>query len=462
MGDLLLRTRLDVTLTNLERVENLPDLLSRRDERIDRFLGFPEDLKTSIKQLQKRVLALKSVVLEVTDAPDELQQYLDDLEDELQQVVTQVRGMSKEAQDVREEFERLTENRRDLDIYLTRAAGEAKVTVTADNYWKERERCERIFHEYVDYLRGVALRGIGLHDDTGRVNDLFRLADALPQLWGRFAEWSWQSLAVPSRIEQNTSTQASVLRIGFPEWTVWALPLLQHEFGHVVIDKHQSALPVADATEAAILADALAALVTGPAYACAELLLRLDPKRVDASSDETLRSATILATLDCAAEATGDPSLSQLAQRLNEEWRDAILSVGGEPAVVDRAKSSLSVQGTLRTASEFLRLGWTGGPACPPEWASRWPRVVEWSKLLIAGQADQIHAETLSVRNGDRPMPLAFLLNAAWEARVSPAPGESHDRKTLDAIATATVRHMLDLLDSDEPPSTKKKQSSRT
>jgi hypothetical protein len=303
-----------------------------------------------------------------------------------------------------------------------------------------------VFFEYVDLLRGVALRSIGLHDDTGRISDVFLLADALPQLWGTFADWTWQSLAVPSRIEQNESTQASVLRIGFPEWTVWALPLLQHEFGHVVIEKHKAKLPVASPTEATILADALAGLVTGPAYACAELLMRLNPTEADDGGIETLRSATILAALERSAELAQDAELKALAGQLGEEWGDALLSVGRNPAAVDAAKASPDVQDVIDTAADFLRMEWTGEAPKPPYWAEKWASIKQWSQLLREDRGAEMEVETVDRGNGDRPVALAFLLNAAWLARLPAAGAGEPDAQQLNAIAGATVSRMLELV----------------
>jgi hypothetical protein len=390
--------------------------------------------------------------------PEQLPPELLDLGGDVIEVTNQVwtlrsklAKMTREAEALREEFTALTANRRDLDVFLKQAAGELKETVTADNYWAQRDRCERVFYEYVDLLRGVALRSIGLHDDSGRISDLFDLADALPRLWGTFGEWRWQSLAVPSRIEQNESTQASVLRIGFPEWTVWALPLLQHECGHVVIEKHKTKLTVAPGLEAVMLADALAGLVTGPAYTCAALLLRLDPSQVRADGAETLRSATILATLEHAAELAGDPALTELADRLGEEWSDALTSIGKDPELVTTAKSSAVVTDTVQLAADFLRLDWGGANAKPPYWAASWGTIEKWAVALAQQPPGEISTETVDTGNGDRPAALAFLLNAAWRARVPAGAGAELDQTALDRIAATTVEHMLPLVKPSGP-----------
>ena len=141
-----------------------------------------------------------------------------------------------------------------------------------------------MFGEYVDLLRGIALRDADFDDN------FFEIAERLPALWDRIKGWGpWASLAIPARVERNASTVAYVLRIGFPEWTMWALPLVQHEFGHIVVEAalkgDEAVLPSAEShvdahrLAATLLADAAATYVTGPSYACAVLLMRLDPVR---------------------------------------------------------------------------------------------------------------------------------------------------------------------------------------
>jgi hypothetical protein len=448
VGDLLLKTRLNVTLSNLERVENLPVLLSRRDDRVDNFLALPKQLQEDLDELSKAVDTLRQQADPAQLPPElvELGRGILDLDSTVYNLRAKLAGMTRDAQKLRDEFTALTANKRDLDVFLQQAAGELKETVTADNYWMQRDRCERVFYEYVDLLRGVALRSIGLHDENGRISDLFDLADSLPKLWGTFGEWRWQSLAVPSRIEQNEPTQASVLRIGFPEWTVWALPLLQHECGHVVIEKHKTKLTVAPGLEAVMLADALAGLVTGPAYTCAELLLRLDPSQVSADSYETMRSATILVALEHAAEVVGDAALKELARRLGEEWSDALLSIDKDPELVTAAKSSALVRDTVQLAADFLRLDWGGDNAKPPYWADNWGTIEKWAVALAQDPAGEISTETVDTGNGDRPAALAFLLNAAWRARVPAAVGAEPAQPALDRIATTTVERMLQLI----------------
>jgi hypothetical protein len=448
VADLVLETRVAVARQNLTRLVNVQAMVERRDERVAAFLELPDQLRSQVHALHKIVLDLIGLELPL-DVPADLPTGLADLESGLRDARADLALKAQEVKRVRKEFTELTRDRQDVDDFLIKAAAELGRNLTTANYWKKRRSCEALFSEYVDYLRGVAIRSTGFGDDSGTLSDLFLLADNLPALWGRPGGRTWKSLAVPSRVEQNASTKAYVLRIGFPEWTIWALPLLQHEFGHVVIKKNPDELPVGSRTEAAMLADALAGLVTGPADGCAELLLRLDPAAVGRStSDIGPRSATILETLRRSAEVANDPALSGLAERLKLEWLDAVESAGGDPSELDTAMASAAVTSVIERAAQFLNLGDWSGEEQPqaPVWASRWATVVGWSELLAKDRSKEIQIGEAEGPNGELPIALALLLDAAWLARVGSSAQDDAPKEIVDQLATAATECMLDVV----------------
>jgi hypothetical protein len=449
VADLVLQTRVSVARQNLKRLTGLQAMVDRRDERVADFLELPGALRSQIAELHRLVLRLKGLDLPL-GTPQELTDGLDCLELELKAARQNLGMQADKVGRVRDEFSQLTQDRQDVDDYLVKGADELERELTTDNYWSKRDKCEAMFSEYVDYLRGVAIRSTGFGDEDFRLSDLFLLADNLPAVWGRPGGWTWKSLAIPSRAEENASTQAYVLRIGFPEWTIWALPLLQHEFGRVVTAKNERDLPVSSPTEAAMLADALAGLVTGPAYACAELLLRLDPASVNRWDDEvTLRSATILKSLALSAQLAGDAALTGLAARLETEWRDAVESAGGAATALDTALEKSAVTLVIERAARFLGLGdWADDQPQVPPWADRWATVVTWSGHLASQQPDQIDIGEVDAQNGA----LALLLDAAWLARVGPSPAADANPGDLDAVAVATIGRMLDAVRASRWP----------
>src|SRR5262249_33697755 len=95
-----------------------------------------------------------------------------------------------------------------------------------------RARCQELFAEYVDLVRGVLVR------DAGLDGDLFRIADQLVKQWPRIKDYRWESLTIPASRERRHITAARLIRIGFPEWTVWMLPLAAGEFGFIFADRY--------------------------------------------------------------------------------------------------------------------------------------------------------------------------------------------------------------------------------
>ena len=157
-----------------------------------------------------------------------------------------------------------------------------------DQLWQAYESLLRqhgrpLFDAYVDFLGGVTLRETGL---DGKVCDK---ADAL--LREQYAEFGPASLTVPVR-EAISEAAVRFVRIGFPEWTIWGLPLSAYEFGLIVandrnnagvlqalIGEHAGNDPGAETMFRRLAADALATLWMGPAYAAAAIFLRFSPLR---------------------------------------------------------------------------------------------------------------------------------------------------------------------------------------
>ena len=137
-----------------------------------------------------------------------------------------------------------------------------------------------IFSEYVDFLRGMALRSTGLD------SEICKISDELIKKCKEAGNVGWQSsITIPDQKEALKTTLARIIRMGFPEWSIWTLPLTAHEFGHVVasekIEKisgnqfEAMSLPKDNVEE--YIADAFATYVMGPAYAYAAILMRFDP-----------------------------------------------------------------------------------------------------------------------------------------------------------------------------------------
>jgi hypothetical protein len=441
--DLVRKIRFDVTQWNLERIQRLAETIARREEGVGEFLQMPE-------RLWEEVLSLRAAANKLIESADDdfrgdldaFREGLRELRDEIESLLTTLRREKATAGALQAQlFDSLSE-RPDVKLYLVRAAGEVGRRLTRENYWTERGSCDSLFSEYVELLRGVALRSARFGDEDLSIGDLFLIADGLPSVWGPIEGWRWQSLAVPSRLDQSSSTEAMVLRVGFPEWTIWALPLLQHEFGHIVV-KRMKLDP--SGAESAVLADALAVLVVGPAYACATLLLRLDPAAVDYASEVALRSATIINALRAVAKDAGLEPVTRLVQRLEDEWRVAVKDARGSVGALDEALKSSDWQTALATGRSAIPGLANGGGSSQPRWVEKWATVSAWADQLRQGNADEMDLAAVDGKDEERPS-LNLVLNAAWLARVRPDPKDDADAVQVETIGKTAVTRMLEYI----------------
>ena len=164
-------------------------------------------------------------------------------------------------------------------------------------YRKALANCHELFVEYIDLVRGVLIR------DAGLDQDLCRIADSLIKTWP-FSGSAWTSLSIPAEDERPGMSTAQLIRLGFPEWSLWSLPLVAREFGHVFTRKRDridtDVLQAAannvrgEAELRSWAADIFATTVAGSAYPWAAIVLRADP---DADLDQA-RVAVMLYTME--------------------------------------------------------------------------------------------------------------------------------------------------------------------
>jgi hypothetical protein len=192
------------------------------------------------------------------------------------------------------------------------------------DYLVLREQCQEIFLELHDVIAGLVYREKNFEAEQGRrVFDrtIFYIADELVTYCAKGSS-TFPSFTVPSPRETLARTLGRIVRMRYSEWTVWSLPLIAHEFAHVVLsEKEYSEIATIFDTKSLrsrmielnremgealkpdpnermrrrvsrlvrqrvetklryFLADAWSTWVIGPAYACAAIHLRLNPTQV--------------------------------------------------------------------------------------------------------------------------------------------------------------------------------------
>jgi hypothetical protein len=248
MGGLILRTRLSMLRRNLEEV---PHAVARVDASREYLSNIAATIAESkILSLARRVEsavhdAPKALAEGETEEAKSLLESINDTATQIHKTVKDLKAITDEAlrhsldlsqseiatllqREANAQWERVGELQKQLN----------KGAAPADIWTSYREQLyvgsQRVFTVYVEVLGGLALRQAGLDDG------ICRMADALTARPKLFLPPNvhWGSLTVPAQREALDETVSQILRLGFPEWTIWALPLAAHEFAHVIVGDH--------------------------------------------------------------------------------------------------------------------------------------------------------------------------------------------------------------------------------
>jgi hypothetical protein len=496
MSDLLLRVRLEALQDNLRQVTSLVELIKQNGNSVRRLHhvlnreGAP--IKTS---LTRASIAADSLVklLKNDEVAAALWAYeaelgpLRGLPDLLTKVEGELIAARKEVVRLRhhvEETDALLDRERIDDIFgdtardllmevdelqekLTNGRHGSSSQVATSEHWGTFRALVgnpsrlSVFQEYVDVAGGLSLRGNGMDAQ------FCAIADSLSEHWTRVMGLpSWFS--IPARDEARLMTQI-VIPLGFPEWTIWAVPLLAHEVGRFLVDKDTTLqkftleqaeeLPADEggqggdagktkgrrgkagastpgkpererlgARQARIrtyLADAIATYVMGPAYACACLLLKLDPSGARLPDQERgwdhVRARVVHETLtevkpNVAAE------MERIIGALEDSWRVAVEHFGGpEPADSDLTLVQSVINKAIATARRLERM--RDEPISFNDHA--WGRAKRFADKAFAnlqegdGAADDQAPRDQSPGEEWDDMTLTLVLNAAWYQRVT-------------------------------------------
>jgi hypothetical protein len=262
--------------------------------------------------------------------------------------------------------------------------------------------------DYLEYVAGLCLRHDGL--DGG----MCAIADALIAELVHGSR-DLEALAIPGRGSRDGAL-TKVVYLGFPEWTVWALPLAAHELWHIARQHAQlgeqffifarrelggrlSEDEIAACEEDPLLenciADAFATYTMGPSYACAALILGLDPV------SDALRASTILYTLERLVgrdQLNVDTSQTELARL----WRGALEQA--EHQEVERRSHLETWRDAFLAYLDKVALS---------------NRTLRFDTRLWASVREDLKRNVVSEDGAcDPDLSLRFVLSAAWEARI--------------------------------------------
>ncbi|MFD0273125.1 hypothetical protein ACFVHB_04315 [Kitasatospora sp. NPDC127111] len=209
-------------------------------------------------------------------------------------------------------------------------------------------KCEVVFAEYVDFLGGLTLRDASLDGQVCRIADNLIRELVAPT---RGETTPAEMIALPARRDTVHLALKRLLRLGFPEWSLWELPFVARELGlFIALDPGESgrrsrsvlAEGIPDhrsefATE--IYADAFATYTMGPAYACASALLRFQPHH-DASTttlpSDVERAALVFGVLHRLDPTSTNP-LAPVVEHVRQLWANALAGVDHPARLHDTA-----------------------------------------------------------------------------------------------------------------------------
>jgi hypothetical protein len=335
-----------------------------------------------------------------------------------------------------------------------------------------RARCvsETIFAEYIEFLEGLALR------DTEYDMRISQLAEELVRKYNIGGNVAGM-LAIPARQQAMAMTLARIIRVTFPDWSIWSLPSTAYEFWRVVAQRdlagplrtalRQCAKNPKDTIEPRFqecLGDAFATYMLGPAYAYSCVCLQLDPTSAytsarpvpesngpewDCGDDpppapsggaqakanpatypgDGVRVKCILRMLELMDQKASSQFASaylSVRQTLANAWDDAVKQSSAAPTQAHLAAYQADVnRGTL-----LVEALWNT-PAIATSAAFTvqvWNDVQSWVKPLLSGKPGEIQLPAAAE--------MRHVLNAVWLARVDPS-WKSELTGAVDKLAEA-------------------------
>ncbi|MFI5712843.1 hypothetical protein [Kribbella sp. NPDC051620] len=366
----LLLIRLDVLDDDVTKVAGAVDRARQRGSKIDEIeagLAGQQSVTTRIGELKDIVSKVEVRLREPDDigfdidevAVEELGRQLSEVTDGLEDVYKRVLEARISLRQLKATIVVLGD-RVTSQSSLDRACGELHTKVaelrakaSAENLdgaslrelWREYEDLlitegRPLFGEYVDFLGGLTMRDTELDDRVCAMTDA--LLSGFKSVTGHY-------LPIPARQAALSNALDSVVKLGFPEWSVWGVPLVAHEVGLALardpregdiqglLDEWTTEASRERLTE--LFADIFAAYTVGPAYGCAVLLLRLHPHHDEQPGEDEARDVDRARLLLETLRAGSDPDseFRKTVRRLATMWNDAVITLAAPGAAAAAA-----------------------------------------------------------------------------------------------------------------------------
>lgn len=309
---LLLRIRAETLRLNLMRAhaafKDLPSLLGQFKDFTDCLSNMHEcasELSDRVGDLRRGVV--RGVVPD-KEAVREVHERLENMAEGLANARAKLTELGEKSflVQMRAEGETTWQSLKTDAAELQEKVEEIEKDLSGPNAWQalsevEAKANDHVFNESIELLGGIALR------DARLDADICELADALIR---SIRASRTHPNVIPGGISSMMMRIERFIRLRFPEWTIWGLPLAAHELWRVSARAQYDNLlakpfgpegskVIEDPTIQQCLGDAFATYFMGPAYALAAITLLFDPKR--AQDDlRVLATVSMLRHMDAA------------------------------------------------------------------------------------------------------------------------------------------------------------------
>ena len=312
---------------------------------------------------------------------------------------------------------------------LTKLRESIQKTGAGDGTWQQMHRssasCKELFKECLEFLGGAMLR------DTQKGNDICDIADVLLKQLSHKTVVEWGRVTLLAEAHFFTEI-TGLIRLPFPDYGIWNLPIAVHELGHFIgpripdglggfpfqarldtIEKKYEGQPSEEqvaqiAQEQSqlreIFSDLFATFSLGPAYACACIVFLFDPQDAVACVDSAThpshrkRVHLVLAALTQMSKTTAGNPYRKIVRNLRTLWQNNLRRADEQKCANPEKVAALNYQ--LLDLYPIMR------DFIPKVQYSGWDRAVQLSKEFpLEGKVVNILTENHT---------MADVLNAVW------------------------------------------------
>jgi hypothetical protein len=304
------------------------------------------------------------------------------------------------------------------------------------------------------------------------------LADAMLRRWSQRTGANWSARTILGR-EPFLEPSTGLVRLRFPDWSIWNLPVMAHEFGHIValdtvefLKFHDSkvryvdgarpeALSVYAGSDATkwlsnrsyhlheLFADIFAVVVAGPAFVCSAVLQQFNPadayvdRGTHPSHDERVKvMLDILGRLNQVAQR--DPydkgPYAEIIERLAGIWDSAVTNAAAS-AGPDAAYRKQTLDWGKQIYRSIIAPIYSLGAGYN---ATRWHFAKELAKRLMSdSRPTAAERHQLARHCGLQHDNLEDFLNALWCARCMLVKNDN-DQLWLNSIGFSLAKEFED------------------